>query len=144
MSIVTRLVNVLRARRLEQDLRDEVDFHLAMRAGQHMKSGMSQEDAMKRARETFGDIGAVVRGMRRARMSSATTLVTMASLLTVLAVAWTLQVRRASDATIPQPTPAPVVLYHESLQKTPPPPPPPPPTREQCLEQAKRVPRICQ
>lgn len=144
MSIITRLVNRLRGRRLEQDLHDEVDFHIDSRAAQHMKAGMSQEDAMKRARERFGDVGAVINGMRRARLPYVTTLVTMASLIGVLAVVWVLQVTRS--ATIPPPPPAPVVLYRHSLDapaKTPPPPPPPPPSREECLEQAKRLPRIC-
>jgi hypothetical protein len=145
MSIVTRLLSRLRVSRLEQDLHDEVDFHIEMRAGQHVKAGMSQEDAMKRARETFGDIGAVIGGMRRARLSYVTTLVTIASLIGVLAVVWVLQVTRS--ATIPQAPPAPAFLQLHSLDapgKTPPPPPPPPPSREECLEQAKRIPRICQ
>ena len=145
MSILTRLVNRLRGRRLEQDLHDEVDFHIEMRAAQHMNAGMSQEDAMKHAREKFGDVGAVIGGMRRARLGYAMAFVTMASLIGVLAVLWALQVTRSG--TIPQPPPPPVVLHVHSLDapgKTPPPPPPPPPSREECLEQAKRLPRICQ
>jgi hypothetical protein len=148
MSFFTRFVNRFRARRLDEDLHEEVDFHLDLRAGQHVKAGMNQEDAMKRARETFGDVGAVISGMRRARLGSLTTLVTMASVIAVLAGVLVVQIQRGGGGgTIPQPPPAPIILHPYALDapaKTPPPPPPPPPTREQCLEQAKQVPRICQ
>jgi hypothetical protein len=146
MSILTRLLNRFRRDRLDRDLHEEVQFHLDRRADAHMHAGLNREEAMKRAREQFGDVDKAKRGMRRARLSSVTTLVAMASLLAVVAVIWISQARLVD---IPMPVPpeaplaAPLWFDRDAPGRTPPPPPPPPPTREQCLEQAKKVPRIC-
>jgi hypothetical protein len=147
MSIISRMLNRFRETSLDRDLRDEVEFQLHMRAGQHQRSGLDSEEAMKRARDQFGDVDAFTKGMRRARLTSIATLVTVSSLLAVLIVVWISQNRRSSDASIPTLPAAPVLIGIHNLhaaRQSPPPPPPPPPTREECLEQAKRVPRICQ
>jgi hypothetical protein len=147
MSIYTRFLNRLRPDRLERHLRDEVEFHIDMRTEQHLNAGLSREDAMKRAREQFGDVKAAITGMRRARLSSTSALLTTVSLVAMLLVIWSARGSRSDDQDIPGLPPAPQLLHLHSLDapgRTPPPPPPPPPTREQCLEQAKTVPRICQ
>jgi hypothetical protein len=147
MSSITRLLNTLRMRNLERDIRDEVEFHIDMRAGQHERSGMDREEAMKRARDAFGDVDAVTKGMRRARLTSIATLVTISSIFAVLTGVWISQNRRDGDRSIPTLPTAPILLHPHALGApgaSPPPPPPPPPTREQCLEEAKRVPRVCQ
>jgi hypothetical protein len=143
MSILTRLLNRLRMSRLESDLDDEVRFHLDKRADELGQTGLNREEAMKRAHEQFGDVDAAKKEMRRARLTSVTTLVTMTSLLAVIGVLWMSQARM--DVPIPELPPAPILwdLDLDGPHRTPPPPPPPPPTREQCLEQAKRVPRVC-
>lgn len=147
MSIVTRLLNRLRIARLDRDFLDEVQFHLDMRATHHQQAGLESENARKRAHEQFGDVEAVKRGMRRARLSSATTLATIASLVAVLMVVWVSQNRRGpGHADIPPLPAAPSLVHLHTLdgpRTSPPPPPPPPPTREECLEQAKKLPRIC-
>ena len=144
MSFITRLLNGLRSRSLDRDLRDEVAFHIDMRADQHQRSGLDREEAMKRAREQFGDVDTVTTGMRRARVTSIAALVTISSLFLVLIVVWISQNQRRSTSipTVPGP-PASLYGRHLGTDHTPPP-PPPPPTREQCLEQARKIPRVCQ
>ena len=144
MSILTRLLNRFRMARLESDLHDEVQFHLDKRADELIQTGLNREDAMKRANEQFGDVDATKKGMRRARLTSLTALVAMTSLVAVIGVFWMSQARLVNGP-IPEPPLAPIFwdVDLDGPRRTPPPPPPPPPTREQCLEQAKRVPRVC-
>src|SRR5919112_5031883 len=81
MSRLTRLMNWFRVNRLNRDLRDEVAFHLEMRASQYCKQGMPEEEAMKRANEQFGDTNAATRGMRKARLTSVAAVLAVASIL---------------------------------------------------------------
>ncbi len=143
MSIVTRLLNRLRIDCLDRDLHEEVQFHLELRATHHQQAGLNREDAMKRAREQFGDVETAKKGMRRARLSSVATLVTITAIAGVLVVSVARNRGGSDDVHVPALPAAPFLLYPDSIQKSPPPPPPPPPTREECLEQAKKVPRIC-
>src|SRR5687767_11291997 len=91
MSTLTRLLNRFRSSRLERDLRDEVEFHLEMRASQHRQLGVPEEEAMRRANEQFGDKNAATRGMRRARVTSASALLTLSSLIAALIIFWSTQ-----------------------------------------------------
>ncbi len=104
MSIFTRLTNRLLPRHLERDLRDEVEFHIQMRANEHMKDGMTPNEATERAHQQFGDITSVTRKMRQARMSSVTALVALASLLVGFALLYVVMQRMSStDLRIPKP-----------------------------------------
>src|SRR5207248_1048233 len=51
-----RLIAVIRRRRLERDLEDEVAFHLAMREADYRKSGLPQAAARNAARRRFGNV----------------------------------------------------------------------------------------
>lgn len=53
--------------RVEQELEDEVDFHLEMSRRQYIAAGRSQEDAAHLARRDFGRVGAIKEDCRGAR-----------------------------------------------------------------------------
>jgi predicted permease len=53
--------------RVEQELEDEVDFHLAMSRRQHIAAGRSPEEAANLARRDFGRVGAIKEDCRGVR-----------------------------------------------------------------------------
>ena len=53
--------------RVEQELEDEVAFHLAMSHRQHLDAGRSEEEAARLARRDFGRVGAIKEDCRGAR-----------------------------------------------------------------------------
>jgi putative ABC transport system permease protein len=55
MSIIDRLVSMVRQRRLDRDLQDELRAHLEMRAEDNVADGMSEEDARYDAVRRFGN-----------------------------------------------------------------------------------------
>jgi predicted permease len=55
MSWLTRLVNTMRSSRVERDIRRELEFHVAERADELRDSGLSPEEAERRARLKLGD-----------------------------------------------------------------------------------------
>src|SRR5713101_7965725 len=55
MSWINRLVGSLRKRPLENDLDDELQFHIQMRTQEFIASGMTPEDARFRAQRLFGN-----------------------------------------------------------------------------------------
>jgi len=132
MSFLTRLLNRFRIRRLERDLQDEVGFHLEMRARQYREHGLYEDDAMRRAREDFGDVKELTRRMRHARLSSMTTLLAMSCLLGGLLLFWnTREMNVPTDLQLPALPPPPLVIDLDPQPDSPPPPPPPPPTWEE-------------
>jgi putative ABC transport system permease protein len=56
ISVWHRLHALIRARRLDRDLDDEVAFHLAMRASEYRDSGMSERAARDQAQRQFGNV----------------------------------------------------------------------------------------
>lgn len=52
---------------VEQELEDEVDFHLEMSRRQHIAAGRSQQEAANLARHDFGRVGAIKEDCRGAR-----------------------------------------------------------------------------
>ena len=54
-----RLRALTRRHQLEQDLQDEMAFHLAMREEQQRKAGVPADQARVRARRQFGNVGAL-------------------------------------------------------------------------------------
>jgi putative ABC transport system permease protein len=59
IGVYRRVVAVVRRRRLERDLNDELAFHLAMRAADHARLGATDEDAARAARRQFGNVTAI-------------------------------------------------------------------------------------
>ena len=53
MSWINRLAGSLRKRPLENDLNDELQFHIEMRTQEFMASGMTPEEARHRAQRLF-------------------------------------------------------------------------------------------
>ena len=70
---MTRTDLILRIRalffraRVERELEDEVEFHLAMSRRQHLDAGHSEEEAAGLARRDFGRVGAIKEDCRGAR-----------------------------------------------------------------------------
>src|SRR5215213_4385062 len=54
MSFFSRLTNVWRSNRLDEDLGDELQFHLDERTRQLMDDGLTPEEAAREARRRFG------------------------------------------------------------------------------------------
>src|SRR5438093_11135388 len=55
MSWLSRLVNVFRRDRLNRDLKDEIEFHVAARIEEFTRRGMSPQQAEREARRQFGN-----------------------------------------------------------------------------------------
>jgi predicted permease len=69
--LLLRLRGLLFRRTVEQELREELDFHLAMQAQKHMRSGASADEARRRARAQFGSVELAkedARDVRRVRL----------------------------------------------------------------------------
>src|SRR3954453_14009413 len=56
-SLLLRLRAIIRLRQLEQDLQDEMAFHLAMREEKERRAGAPADQARIRARRRFGNVG---------------------------------------------------------------------------------------
>ena len=138
MSMLTRFLNRLWPRRLDRDLHDEVDFHIALRAREHSEHGMSADAAFKEAREQFGDTDSVIAAMRHARLTPVRTLV-MATALSATVVTFFIgqQRMRSLDLDMPALPQAPPVGDPDRPSGSPPPPPPGRgPTWEQYVKQS--------
>jgi hypothetical protein len=59
MSLLTRFVNVFRARALEQKIDEELRFHLDQRVADYRQQGMSDEQAETAALARFGTLAAI-------------------------------------------------------------------------------------
>lgn len=62
-----RLRSLFRRAKAEQDLDEELRFHLEQQAEKYMRAGMSREDAMRRVRLEFGGIDQIKQQCREAR-----------------------------------------------------------------------------
>lgn len=56
IGVYHRLVALVRRRRLDRDLNEELAFHLAMRAADHVQTGAGEQDAQRAARKQFGNV----------------------------------------------------------------------------------------
>lgn len=130
MSLLTRLANRVWPRRLARDLEDEVEFHLDMRASGHVKSGMSADDATKKAHQQFGDVETVVASMRKERLAASPMLFATTGVLIAGVLFWIAQQQLGGgDSELPK-VRAVSIFTDPNLPPTgPPPPPPPPPPR---------------
>jgi len=54
-----RLVGLLRRRRLEREVEDELDFHLHMEIGENLRRGMRPEEARRAALRRFGGVAQI-------------------------------------------------------------------------------------
>src|SRR5919197_3672795 len=57
--IYTRLYGLLRKNRIEQEMDDEMRFHLRMRMLENIERGMKPDDAEREARRRFGNVGKI-------------------------------------------------------------------------------------
>jgi putative ABC transport system permease protein len=64
---IIRLRSLLRRRRVEQELDEELTFHLERQFEKHLKAGLEKEEATKRVRLQFGGSEQVKEECRRAR-----------------------------------------------------------------------------
>jgi hypothetical protein len=129
MSLLSRLANRVWPRRLARDLEDEVVFHIDMRAREHVRSGMSADDAAKEAQRQFGDVDTVVASMRHERLASSTMLIATTAVVVASGVLWVAQ-QQLGGGDLELPTVSGVSIYKDpNLPPTgsPPRPPPPPP-----------------
>src|SRR2546425_67518 len=55
MSWLSRFANVFRRDRLDRDLEDEIQFHVAARTEEFTRRGMSPQQAEREARRQFGN-----------------------------------------------------------------------------------------
>lgn len=116
----------------DQDLRDEVDFHIQLRTERHIKDGMPPEAAAILARKQFGNTEAIMSEMRRARPTSPRmALIAVASASIIAMAAWVyVGMSPGAPVAIPQLPRVPITLQ----KRVPPPPPPPPPTWEEFVK----------
>jgi hypothetical protein len=132
MSMLTRLTNRLWPRRLRRDLEDEVEFHIDMKAGEYLKTGMSEDEATKEAHQDFGDIEAVVADMRKERLTSLPMIFAMTAVVVAVVVLWLAQ-QQLGTGDLETPSVRAVSIFRDpNLPRwsSPPPSPPPPPPRD--------------
>src|SRR5262245_48199104 len=55
--IYTRLYGLLRKSRIEQEMEEEMRFHLRMRTRENIERGMRPDEAERAARRRFGNMG---------------------------------------------------------------------------------------
>jgi predicted permease len=55
MAMLQRITNLLRRKRVDREIREELEAHIAMRAEENMARGMSPNDARRDARVRFGN-----------------------------------------------------------------------------------------
>lgn len=68
MSLMSRFLNVFRSKALEQELDDELRFHLEQRAADNRRRGMTSDEAESAAHEQFGDVARAKDEMQEVRM----------------------------------------------------------------------------
>jgi putative ABC transport system permease protein len=68
MGWINRLVNVFRKERLDRQIDEELEFHLAERARDNIASGMNPEEARRDARRRFGNTGLALENAREANI----------------------------------------------------------------------------
>src|SRR5499427_3781559 len=57
--IYSRLYGLLRKNRVEQEMDDEMRFHLLMRTRENIERGMGSDEAEREARRRFGNVGRI-------------------------------------------------------------------------------------
>src|SRR5215471_11662545 len=57
--ICSRLYGLLRKNRIEQEMDDEMRFHLLMRTREKVERGMRPDEAEREARRRFGNVGRI-------------------------------------------------------------------------------------
>src|SRR5215470_15032583 len=57
--IYSRLYGLLRKKRIEQEMDDEMRFHLLMRTRENVERGMRPDEAEREARRRFGNVGRI-------------------------------------------------------------------------------------
>ena len=115
----------------DDDLREELEFHIDMRTQRHVNAGMPEEEAAALARKQFGDMEAAMTGMRLAHMRSPKAVFVALALTSLsLAAVWLFAALAPTEPIVLPQLPA-VPLQLEVRKRPPPPPPPPGPTWEE-------------
>ena len=127
MRIAARLARWFGGGTLERDVRDEVEFHIDMRAAHYVEDGMRPEDAAALALRRFGDKETIMNHMRSVRLTSASVVVAAAS--TAVLIGATLWMYRTPPVMFPAPAPP-----TRFIRRVPPPPPRPGPTWEEFVK----------
>ena len=129
MRIAALLAKVLGGRAADRDVRDEVDFHIDMRAASYMNDGTPPGEATTQARERFGDVEEIMKDMHRARLRSPKAMLIALTTISVVFIAWWVYIAAFTGAAVVFPNPP--ALPMKFVKRVPPPPPPPPPTWEE-------------
>jgi TonB family protein len=87
MSLLTRFLNLFRARSLDDDLDDEISFHLSERIASNVRQGMPYGDAEQSAHKQFGSVERAKQGMREVHVLNKRPLMTFMAGIFVGAVA---------------------------------------------------------
>src|SRR5438067_10999689 len=123
----------------ERDLRDEIQFHIDMRAHQHVRNdGMLSDEAARRATQEFGDVEEIVTKMRHAHVenTSRRMLFVMASTISVTILLWALSPYSNFVRPRTPPLPRPPMKVDQNRRPSGPPPRPRPgPTWEEFVRQ---------
>jgi hypothetical protein len=122
MRIAALVAKLLGGRAVDRDVRDEVDFHIDMRAASYMKDGIRPDEADARARKCFGDVEEIMRDMHQARLGSPRAIaITTVSVIVIASWAY-----MATFTAPPVVFPNLPSLPMKFVKRVPPPPPPPP------------------
>ncbi|MGA7106115.1 MAG: permease prefix domain 1-containing protein, partial [Terracidiphilus sp.] len=65
--LIFRLRSLFRRRAVENELDDELQFHLEQQVEKHVRSGLTREDAIRQTRLEFGGLGHVKEDCRESR-----------------------------------------------------------------------------
>jgi hypothetical protein len=126
MRLAALLARLCGGRSLARDLRDEVDFHIAMRAAAYVRDGMTADDAATLARKQFGNVEAIMNDMRQTRLRSSRAVFVAVTTASIIVAALWVYAERSARTPVQFPAPALPMTFVKR-----PPPPPPPPTWEE-------------
>jgi hypothetical protein len=87
LSVFLRAPDPRPARQIEEEILDELDFHLQMRTEDNISAGMSPSDAQADALRRFGDFERIRRACRRTLLGERIMLQRIQALLTVILLA---------------------------------------------------------
>lgn len=101
MNAISSPANDKMAREISEEIRDELEFHLAMMAEENQRQGMSEPEAHAAALRRFGDVSSIQSACQRVwltgrRVIQLTQLLILSGLFVALAIAITISYR--SDA----------------------------------------------
>ncbi len=99
MSILTRLINTFRAKRLEQEFDEELGFHVDERAADYVRQGMDLTRAESKSHEAFGTVDIIKHHMREIRMGDRSSLLVgiLIGVIAMMIPVWWVWITRAPE-----------------------------------------------